>query len=162
MEIRAGGPHNAVFVVWGSGRSPRLHRTEPGCPMAGWPSPSHEIPIWGCRPLRLRSRQALPARLYLEKPPEGGPPRRTTITSQRSMWGQPPSAVHRAKLGAFLAKGKIGDAGPPLHHHELGCPTLRDVRSVGTTAQSREGHEFTRAVKLIETSRASAPEVYAW
>ncbi len=26
----------------------------------------------------------------------------------------------------------------------------------------REGHEFTRATNLIETSRASAPEVYAW
>src|ERR1700752_3807682 len=24
-------------------------------------------------------------------------------------------------------------AGPPFSHHEAGCPTLRDVRSVGTT-----------------------------
>ncbi len=27
-----------------------------------------------------------------------------------------------------------GRSGPPLRHHELGCPMLRDVRSVSTTS----------------------------
>jgi hypothetical protein len=27
----------------------------------------------------------------------------------------------------------VTGAGPPLHRHDLGCPMLRDVRSMGTT-----------------------------
>jgi hypothetical protein len=33
----------------------------------------------------------------------------------------------------------ISGSGPPLRHHDLGCPTVRDVRIVGTTGDGIMG-----------------------
>src|SRR5271155_2734414 len=44
--------------------------------------------------------------------------------------GAGPSLMFLARTSA---KEAASGAGPPLYHHDLGCPTLRDFRSVGTT-----------------------------